>query len=850
MYYHVGPLQYDFLRSLYSGGTAISATTIYSGSTDISTLLGGLSTYIQPGTNTTTGGTPSRPTVDVVASPTFSSLSATTIYSGDTNIQDLFASIGSVVGPQNRTIFVSKTGSNTNGSTPNDAFTTLSAATAYYLSQYGDASAVNPFSIVVLDTGSYVLPTVLDIPDYVAVNCSQSDIYGMVGLGDGSKLWVKNHYPKTSSDSPLVSKSSISTTSYYKADVMDTRGSGGTSASVIGVSTSGNTGQLFVDIKKLYATNIGIGAYYGISNGHIHLNIEDLYLARNGAIGVRSESESSIVGYIHHILEAGAFTNTLAFELAGGRVSIISTEIICDTFAYITVGAGSTSQIDVVCPYISVSTQYATDLGDHAQINLLTKNVISSTFPSRFMSELTVASLRGTSVSATTLFSGAVDLSRYLTGGTSTHVQPGVNTTTGGTSSHPTVDVVASPSFTSVSASTFFSGATDISDLIPAATHIQEGVNTTTGGTPSRPTINVSSTPSFTSVFATSISATTFVSGGTDLSVLFSGAPATYVQEGSNIITGGTPFRPTVNVSLTPSFTSVFATSVSATTFVSGGTNLSDMFGPATYVQEGENIITGGTPSRPIIGTSSMPVFSAVTAKFATFENTLDAGDINAVGIITSGGTDLSVLFSPSYVVPGTNTTTGGTPSRQRVDVVPSPSFTSVFATSISASTFVSGSTDVGALILSARTFVQNGTNTTTGGTPSRPTINVSLTPTFTSVFATSISASTLYSGASELSSLFLLSPTTGTTTVDFGFSSGGEGDFTSTTVSNSNVRVNSIILMNIIASDDHPETGEALLDEVYFMSGDIVDGTSFIINGYAERGTWGQYNVAYRIVN
>lgn len=48
-------------------------------------------TYVQPGTNITTGGTPSRPVVSVVSSPSFTSVSATTFYSGSTNVSHLIS---------------------------------------------------------------------------------------------------------------------------------------------------------------------------------------------------------------------------------------------------------------------------------------------------------------------------------------------------------------------------------------------------------------------------------------------------------------------------------------------------------------------------------------------------------------------------------------------------------------------------------------------------------------------------------------------------------------------------------------------------------------------------------------
>lgn len=107
------------VANIFSGGTgtfsSVSATTFYSGSTDLSTLfqLAGAEdiTRVQSGLNTYTGGTVNFPSVNVSAltidniivsgSSRFNSLSATTlsggtIYSGSTDLSLLFAPIGTI----------------------------------------------------------------------------------------------------------------------------------------------------------------------------------------------------------------------------------------------------------------------------------------------------------------------------------------------------------------------------------------------------------------------------------------------------------------------------------------------------------------------------------------------------------------------------------------------------------------------------------------------------------------------------------------------------------------------------------------------------------------------------------
>lgn len=132
--------------------------------------------------------------------------------------------------------------------------------------------------------------------------------------------------------------------------------------------------------------------------------------------------------------------------------------------------------------------------------------------------------------------------------------------------------------------------------------------------------------------------------------------------------------------------------------------------------------------------------------------------------IVYSGG-------GRTYVQPGTNITTGGTIFSPVINVVASPSFTDVYATtisgvSISATTLYSGTSELGGLLAQfyapisvQNQWVQPGLNITTGGTANAPIVNlagtISLTGvTATSVSGTSVSATTFYSGTTPLNSI------------------------------------------------------------------------------------------------
>jgi len=250
-----------------------------------------------------------------------------------------------------------------------------------------------------------------------------------------------------------------------------------------------------------------------------------------------------------------------------------------------------------------------------------------------------------------------------IIGSDTTRVQGGTNISTGGTASVPIINLddditLDSVSATTISASTLYSGTTDLSLIFqpiggdPDHTRVQGGTNISTGGTASVPIINLDDDITLNSVSATTISASTLYSGTTDLSNLFQlkGEDIyTRVQNGLNTYTGGTAIAPTVNVSgltidnITVSGESSFQ-ALSATTFYSGSTDLSDIFalagevGDVTRVQGGININTGGTDNYPIINLDNDISIQSITASGASvFTSTIDLQGtiLNSAGDIT-----------------------------------------------------------------------------------------------------------------------------------------------------------------------------------------------------------------------
>jgi len=738
-FYHLTQDQYDYVSGLYSGVTSISATTIYSGSTDIGTIFGP-STFVQSGINITTGGTASRPIINVIGSPVFTavtassvsgtSISATTLFSGSTNLGALFGpstfvapgvnaytggtATRPIVGVIGSPVFTAVTASSVSG-TSISATTLFSGSTSLQsifdgkqtrtdLLPNHDGRALDGHAFPIYqETDGHEKVTGSQLLRYVDTN------FGLLDFSEDDKLRLRTTEELT--DDRYL------TLLVGDADrVLNITGDG----SIEGA----NTGDLFVQP----GTNIATG-------------------------GTAYRPIVSVIG-------SPVFTAITASSISGSSISAT------------TIFSGNTNIGSLFGPSTFVAP------GVNAYTGGTSSRPIVGVVGSPVFTGVTASSVSGTSVSATTFFSGSSDLSGLF--GPSTFVAPGVNSYTGGTVSRPIVGVIGSPVFTavtassvsgtSISATTIFSGNSDLNSLFGPSTFVAPGVNAYTGGTASRPIVGVIGSPVFTAVTAssvsgTSVSATTIFSGSSDLSGLF--GPSTFVAPGVNAYTGGTASRPIVGVIGSPVFTGVTAsfvsgTSISATTIFSGSSDLSGLFGPSTFVAPGVNAYTGGTASRPIVGVIGSPVFTAVTA------SSVSGTSVSATTFF-SGSTDLSALLgqgngSPTYVKPGVNITTGGTPSAPVINVVGSPVFTAVTAssvsgTSVSATTFFSGSSDLSGLFGSS-TFVAPGVNAYTGGTASRPIVGVVGSPVFTAVTAssvsgTSVSATTFFSGSSDLSGLF-----------------------------------------------------------------------------------------------
>jgi hypothetical protein len=145
--------------------------------------------------------------------------------------------------------------------------------------------------------------------------------------------------------------------SIYWANISDGRGVSGTLTGVRNVRNVGGGGKnLFARVGIMYVgiSGTGVGDVSSGDAGHIHIELLDLYLAGNNAVGILGSTQgvgsTNIVGWIDHILEINAPTGTTGISLTASAaiVKLVAAEIVADTAYNITAGS-----LYLSCPKIT-----------------------------------------------------------------------------------------------------------------------------------------------------------------------------------------------------------------------------------------------------------------------------------------------------------------------------------------------------------------------------------------------------------------------------------------------------------------------------------------------------------------
>lgn len=321
-------------------------------------------------------------------------------------------------------------------------------------------------------------------------------------------------------------------------------------------------------------------------------------------------------------------------------------------------------------------------------------------------------------------------------------------------------------------------------------------LNLSSGGTVSGDTVFTEG------VYAVNLSGGTIFSGNTNLETIIRDLAVSgvniFVQPGSNILTGGTTQFPIINLASDIILDSVNSTTISASTIFSAGTDVGNLIAQKTFKTD-FNAHTGNTDNPHLVTAGQVGAYTTVQSdnllntkaniSGSTFTGQIITPSIYATSLsantLYSGSTNLSEIFA----LVGTDTNTFVTSftydnsNKFTILLNNGSSYSSIInnvtgltiSGGFSANTIYSGGSNLEQIIYNissgisdTHTFVQNGVNTYTGGTNSMPTINIVDSPSFnniyfsgtviggiaSSVFATSISASTFVSGYTPLESV------------------------------------------------------------------------------------------------
>lgn len=251
--------------------------------------------------------------------------------------------------PSSCAIFVSKEGSDlNNGLSPIHSLLTITAATNK--SQELQSSGTTKIVIYVLDAGIYIEN--ISLPSDVDLYGKAATIVGRMDIRERSNVWTRARYPSENSQF-MIYKAGVGISNVY-SDLWDGRGlDGALSGGTFAYNYTSNA-ILYVGGKVMYVpANASAIRENSSGFGHIHLNVDDLYLAGNFAKAIHAQGANShIVAYVQHILNLGTVYNTDAIRLEGvnSRVEITANEIVANNAYRITAG-----ELCVNCPLISGS---------------------------------------------------------------------------------------------------------------------------------------------------------------------------------------------------------------------------------------------------------------------------------------------------------------------------------------------------------------------------------------------------------------------------------------------------------------------------------------------------------------
>ena len=251
-------------------------------------------------------------------------------------------------------IYVSKSGLDINSGNINQPKLTIASAltrASELLAGDPDCCAVR---VDIQGAGRYTES--FTVPANVILTGFAASIVGQITLEAKARVNIYAHYPSESNQIMLLKTGGNG--AWYTSFISDGRGTAGDLTGCTNAKNESDGSILFVECALLFVSASGRGIEDEAPTfGHIHIDIKDLYLAGENAVGIRLQGGASdAVGYIDHILEVGAQTGTTGISVGQNSLGrLIACEIIADTaWSVSTTGPGG--QLWLVCPRVVGAT--------------------------------------------------------------------------------------------------------------------------------------------------------------------------------------------------------------------------------------------------------------------------------------------------------------------------------------------------------------------------------------------------------------------------------------------------------------------------------------------------------------
>lgn len=233
--------------------------------------------------------------------------------------------------------FVGKHGDDSNdGRTPAKAFLTFGAAVAAVNSGSPVPSSTDRYAILCQDAGTYAES--FTAPGWVTIEARSAKIEGTITLEDNCEVNVGE--VEAAVNNSTIQKLDGTAVSRVDADTLRATGTGNTILN--GSGSPPDTSIIILKARQVFVED-GVGVLDNSTSpsGHIHVDIEDLYVTGTGSGLDRNSNTGFIVGRVSHILEIdGGIGNGTAIEVNSGQVDIVA-GLIDATTAYSVDGPGT-----------------------------------------------------------------------------------------------------------------------------------------------------------------------------------------------------------------------------------------------------------------------------------------------------------------------------------------------------------------------------------------------------------------------------------------------------------------------------------------------------------------------------